>query len=278
MEFLSAPEIRKLAEQVGFSPKKSFGQNFLLDSNVVRSIVDKAHIDASDVVLEIGPGFGSLTLGLLEVAKNVIAVEISPALAELLPETVLRLAPDMKDKLQVICLDALEVEDLPIAPTALVANLPYNVSVPILLHLLKTFPSISSGLVMVQSEVADRLVSAPARKTYGIPSVKLAWYAKARKVGDIGRKVFWPAPNVDSALVYFERHPTPLADVDSEELFELIDLAFSSRRKMLRSVLSSWIRSDSVFEQAGINPTVRGEALGVLDFVQLLQANKGGNT
>jgi 16S rRNA (adenine1518-N6/adenine1519-N6)-dimethyltransferase len=131
---------------------------------------------------------------------------------------------------------------------------------------------------MVQSEVADRLVSAPEGKTYGIPSVKLAWYAKAKKVGDIGRKVFWPAPNVDSALVYFERHQTPLADVDSEELFELIDLAFSSRRKMLRSVLSSWIRSDKVFEEAGINPTVRGEALGVLDFVQLLQANKGGNT
>ncbi len=274
MEYLTAPGIRSLAETINFNPKKSFGQNFLLDANVVRSIVQKAELQRDDLVLEVGPGFGSLTLGLLEHSKSVTAVEINQDLATLLPTTVQRLASEYSQRLTVICADALQVRELPVLPTVLVANLPYNVSVPIILHLLKTFPSIRSGLVMVQSEVADRLVASPSTKAYGVPSVKLAWYANAKKVGDISRKVFWPAPNVDSSLVYFKRHDAPLADIDENELFTLIDLAFSTRRKMLRSVLSSWITSDEVFARAEISPTLRGEALDVLDFVRLLQANK----
>lgn len=274
MEFLTAPIIRTLAQSLNFTPKKAFGQNFVLDANVVRSIVAKAELEPSDVVLEVGPGFGSLTLGLLEKATTVLAVEINQDLAALLPSTVKRLAPEYEERLQVLNEDALRVTTLPEFPTVLVANLPYNVSVPIILHLLATFPSIQSGLVMVQTEVADRLVASPSTKSYGIPSVKLAWYAKAKKVGDISRNVFWPAPNVDSSLVYFKRHDVPLANVNESQLFKLIDLAFATRRKMLRSALSSWVRSDAVFEKAGVDPTLRGEALYVLDFVRLLQANE----
>lgn len=277
MEFLTAPSIRTLAQSLNFTPKKAFGQNFVLDANVVRSIVAKANLQESDVVLEVGPGFGSLTLGLLEKVSHVQAVEINQELAALLPSTIKRLAPEFQDRLQVIHADALQVETLPLAPSVLVANLPYNVSVPIILHLLHTFPSIKSGLVMVQSEVADRLVATPSTKAYGVPSVKLAWYAKARKVGDISRNVFWPAPNVDSSLVYFKRHDAPLSDVSETDLFTLIDLAFATRRKMLRSVISTWATSEKVFAEAGIDPTLRGEALNVLDFVRLLKANQDGD-
>lgn len=277
MEFLTAPGIRSLAQSLNFNPKKAFGQNFLLDANVVRSIVQKADVQADDVVLEIGPGFGSLTLGLIEKAQSVIAVEINHDLASLLPTTMKQYAPEFAHKLIVIADDALNIKQLPLAPSVLVANLPYNVSVPIILHLLETFPSLQSGVVMVQTEVADRLVASPSTKAYGVPSVKLAWYAKAKKVGDVSRNVFWPSPNVDSSLVYFSRHEAALADVDHRKLFSLIDLAFATRRKMLRSALSTWLSADTVFDVAGINPTLRGEALGVLDFVRLLQANQGGN-
>lgn len=278
MEFLTAPGIRSLAQTLNFNPKKAFGQNFLLDANVVRSIVQKAEVQPDDVVLEIGPGFGSLTLGLIEKAHSVIAVEINHDLAALLPETMKQYAPEFAEKLSVIHDDALNLKELPVVPTVLVANLPYNVSVPIILHLLKTFRSLKSGVVMVQTEVAERLVAKPSTKAYGVPSVKLAWYANAKKVGDVSRNVFWPAPNVDSSLVYFKRHEKPLAQVDESKLFALIDLAFATRRKMLRSALSTWLRSDDVFETAGVIPTLRGEALDVLDFVRLLQANQGGNS
>jgi 16S rRNA (adenine1518-N6/adenine1519-N6)-dimethyltransferase len=277
MEFLTAPGIRSLAQSLNFTPKKAFGQNFLLDANVVRSIVQKAEVQPDDVVLEIGPGFGSLTLGLLAKAQSVIAVEINQDLATLLPKTMKQHAPEFAEKLSVLSGDALDITELPHVPSVLVANLPYNVSVPILLHLLHTFPTLHSGVVMVQTEVADRLVASPSTKAYGVPSVKLAWYAKAKKVGDVSRNVFWPSPNVDSSLVYFKRHATPLAEVDETKLFSLIDLAFATRRKMLRSALSSWLKSDEVFQSAGINPMLRGEALDVLDFVRLLQANQGGN-
>jgi len=277
MEFLTAPGIRSLAQSLNFNPKKASGQNFLLDANVVRSIVQKADVQADDVVLEIGPGFGSLTLGLIEKAQSVIAVEINHDLASLLPNTMKEYAPEFAHKLIVIADDALNIKQLPLAPSVLVANLPYNVSVPIILHLLETFPSLQAGVVMVQTEVADRLVASPSTKAYGVPSVKLAWYAKAKKVGDVSRNVFWPSPNVDSSLVYFSRHEAALADVDQRKLFSLIDLAFATRRKMLRSALSTWLSADTVFDVAGINPTLRGEALGVLDFVRLLQANQGGN-
>lgn len=277
MEFLTAPIIRTLAQSLNFTPKKAFGQNFVLDANVVRSIVAKAELQHDDVVLEVGPGFGSLTLGLIEKATSVLAVEINKELASLLPSTIKRLAPEYQDRLTVLNEDALKVTTLPKTPTVLVANLPYNVSVPIILHLLKTFPSIKSGLVMVQTEVADRLVASPSTKSYGIPSVKLAWYGSSKKVGDISRNVFWPAPNVDSSLVYFERHDALLSNVNETQLFTLIDLAFATRRKMLRSALASWVKSDAVFEKAGVDPTLRGEALSVLDFVRLLEANQDGD-
>jgi 16S rRNA (adenine1518-N6/adenine1519-N6)-dimethyltransferase len=194
-----------------------------------------------------------------------------------LPSTIKKLAPEYQDRLTVLNEDALKVTTLPKTPTVLVANLPYNVSVPILLHLLKAFPSIKSGLVMVQTEVADRLVASPSTKSYGIPSVKLAWYATSKKVGDVSRNVFWPAPNVDSSLVYFKRHDALLSNVNESQLFTLIDLAFATRRKMLRSALASWVKSDAIFEKAGVDPTLRGEALDVLDFVRLLEANQDGD-
>ncbi|MFZ9309044.1 MAG: 16S rRNA (adenine(1518)-N(6)/adenine(1519)-N(6))-dimethyltransferase RsmA [Candidatus Nanopelagicales bacterium] len=277
MEFLTAPIIRTLAQSLKFTPKKAFGQNFVLDANVVRSIVAKSELHPDDVVLEVGPGFGSLTLGLIEKAKSVLAIEINEDLAVLLPSTIKRLAPEYQNRLTVLKEDALKVTTLPKTPTVLVANLPYNVSVPIILHLLKSFPSIKSGLVMVQTEVADRLVASPSTKSYGIPSVKLAWYGTCKKVGDISRNVFWPAPNVDSSLVLFERHDTLLSNVNETQLFTLIDLAFATRRKMLRSALASWVKSDAIFEKAGVDPTLRGEALHVLDFVRLLEANQDGD-
>jgi len=269
MTLLGAAEIRELAQELGIKPAKSLGQNFVIDANVCRKIVRTAGVTSSDVALEIGPGLGSLTLALLEEAKSVIAVEIDERLATRLPQTI-KSHNESSATFSVIHQDALTLKSLPEAPTVLVANLPYNVSVPVLLHLLEIFPTLKSGVVMVQAEVADRLAAKPGTKDYGIPSVKAAWWADLHGAGSISRSVFWPIPGVDSKLVSFTRHQ-PLGDEAlRQKVFTLIDAAFAQRRKMLRSALSSIYGSSSAAEkiliQAGIDPTLRGESLLVNDF------------
>lgn len=273
---LGGADIRMLAEKLGVSPTKQLGQNFVTDANTVRRIVRAAEVTADDIVVEVGPGLGSLTLALLEAAQRVIAIEIDAKLAEALPDTVAERRPDLSDKLTVVHADALRVTELPGQPTALVANLPYNVSVPVLLHLLEAFPSIDQVLVMVQLEVADRLASAPGSKVYGIPSVKARWYADVRKAGAIGRNVFWPVPNVDSALVAMKRHATPMTTASREDVFAVVDAAFSQRRKTLRAALAGWAGSaadaETILRAAGVDPGARGEQLGVDDFARIAAA------
>ena len=272
MSLLGAAQIRELAALLDLKPSKSLGQNFVIDSNVCTRIVRTAGVTSSDIALEIGPGLGSLTLAMLEVAKSVIAVEIDPRLAQQLPITVAQHF-DHPENLTVINKDALAVNDLPVAPSVLVANLPYNVSVPVLLHLLEKFPSLRTGVVMVQAEVADRLAAKPGGKEYGIPSVKAAWWADVKNVGTVSRSIFWPAPNVDSKLVGFTRRETAGSEESREKVFTIIDAAFAQRRKMLRSALSSLYGSSSAAEailiKAGIDPTLRGEALQVESFCKI---------
>lgn len=273
---LGPAEIRDLAALLDLTPTKRLGQNFVIDANTVRKIVRVAKVEAGDVVVEVGPGLGSLTLGLLEAGAEVVAVEIDSRLAAQLPLTVAQLAPDAA--LTVIHDDALRIRSLPDAPSRLVANLPYNVSVPVLLHLLEHFSSIRSGVVMVQAEVGYRLAAEPGSKVYGSPSVKAAWYGTWRTAGQVSRQVFWPVPNVDSVLVGFERVGEGL---DTEELrvrtFEIVDAAFGQRRKMLRQAVAT-VFGDSaeairVLETAGIDPTARGEQLTVHDFLDIARAS-----
>ena len=272
MTLLGAAQIRELAEQLDLKPSKSLGQNFVIDSNVCTKIVRTAGVTQDDIALEIGPGLGSLTLAMLETAKSVIAVEIDPRLAQQLPITVAQHF-EHPENLTVINKDALAVNELPVEPTVLVANLPYNVSVPVLLHLLEKFPSIRTGVVMVQAEVADRLAAKPGGKEYGIPSVKAAWWADVKNVGTVSRSIFWPAPNVDSKLVGFTRRETAGSEESRAKVFTIIDAAFAQRRKMLRSALSSLYGSSSAAEailiKAGIDPTLRGEALQVESFCKI---------
>jgi 16S rRNA (adenine1518-N6/adenine1519-N6)-dimethyltransferase len=272
MTLLGAAQIRELAAQLDLKPSKSLGQNFVIDSNVCTKIVRTAGVTSADIALEIGPGLGSLTLAMLEVAHSVIAVEIDPRLAQQLPITVAQHF-EHPENLTVVNKDALAVNELPVAPTVLVANLPYNVSVPVLLHLLEKFPTLRTGVVMVQAEVADRLAAKPGGKEYGIPSVKAAWWADVKNVGTVSRSIFWPAPNVDSKLVGFTRRKTAGSEESREKVFTIIDAAFAQRRKMLRSALSSLYGSSAAAEailiKAGIDPTLRGEALQVESFCKI---------
>ncbi len=269
MTLLGAAEIRELAASLDLKPSKSLGQNFVIDSNICTKIVRIAGVTSGDIALEIGPGLGSLTLALLQSAASVIAVEIDHRLATQLPVTVEK-HYENPENLTVINQDALALEDLSAQPTVLVANLPYNVSVPVLLHLLEKFPSIRTGVVMVQAEVADRLAGHPGTKEYGVPSVKAAWWADVKGAGSVSRSVFWPAPNVDSKLVSFTRRATPGDEALRKKTFTIIDAAFAQRRKMLRSALSSLYGSSSAAEahlqRAGIDPTLRGEALEISGF------------
>ncbi len=277
VELLGGADVRALAAALGVVPTKKLGQNFVTDPNTIRKIVAQAKLTGDETVVEIGPGLGSLTLGLLEVAKNVIAVEIDHKMAAAIQDTVSKRAPGKNFFL--VSADALKVTELPLAPQALVANLPYNISVPVLLHFLEHFPTIHSGLVLVQAEVAHRLAATPGSKVYGVPSAKLAWYAESNLAGNIGRNIFWPQPNVDSALVYFIKRVTPLGD---EELrlatFQVIDEAFAQRRKTLRQALANWAGSPALAEQillrAGIDSTKRGEALEIMDFVSIAKAKQ----
>jgi 16S rRNA (adenine1518-N6/adenine1519-N6)-dimethyltransferase len=273
---LGATEIRRLAAELDVRPTKVWGQNFVIDANTVRSIVRAAGVAAETDVVEVGPGLGSLTLELLDVCKTVTVIEIDPKLAGRIQQTANEFAPDHAHKLRVVEADAMQVNQLAVAPTALVANLPYNVSVPVLIHLLRTFPTIQTALVMVQAEVAERLAAKPGSRIYGVPSVKAAWFGEAKKVATIGRSVFWPAPNVDSALVRIDRHAKVIADVSEIELFKLVDAAFSQRRKMLRSALAEWAggtdAATALLHKAGVDPSLRGEALNINDFIAIAQA------
>jgi 16S rRNA (adenine1518-N6/adenine1519-N6)-dimethyltransferase len=315
---LGPAEIRQIASRLGIRPAKRLGQNFVIDPGTIRRIVGLAGLRQDDVVLEVGPGIGSLTLGLLEAAHRVVAVEVDRALAAELPATIADRAPALAARLDVVTADALNLRGVPGGrppgsalrgvpggrppgsalrgdlagqqPTALVANLPYNVAVPVVLHLLEELPSIERALVMVQAEVADRMAAGPGSKSYGVPSVKLAWYGSARRAGTVSRTVFWPAPNVDSALVAFHRWPAgsgPVADagqpgVSRVEVFAVIDAAFAQRRKTLRSALASWAGSpgaaESVLRDAGVDPSLRGEALGVDQYIRIVLAARKART
>ena len=277
LRLLGAADVRRIAADLGFRPSKQRGQNFVVDANTVRRIVRTSGVGVDDVVVEVGPGLGSLTLGLLEAAGQVVAVEVDPILAEQLPVTVAEHASGHADRLQVVEADAMHVESWPgPPPTRLVANLPYNVSVPVLLTFLERFDSITSGLVMVQAEVAHRLAAGPGSRTYGVPSVKTAWYADVRLAGAISRSVFWPVPNVDSALVAFTRRPPPADDDLRVPTFAVVDAAFAQRRKTLRSALGRLAGSPGAAADAlavaGVDPGLRGEQLGVGDFARIARA------
>jgi 16S rRNA (adenine1518-N6/adenine1519-N6)-dimethyltransferase len=273
MPLLGPAEIRDLAATLDLQPTKKLGQNFVVDGNTVRKIVKTARIEPGDEVLEVGPGLGSLTLGLLEAGARVTAVEIDGRLAELLPRTVATLAPG--SALEVVTGDALRV-GIPGAPRRLVANLPYNVSVPVLLHLLETVPSLETALVMVQAEVGQRIAAPPGSKVYGSPSVKAAWYGRWSAAGTVSRQVFWPVPNVDSILVAFERRDPPGTDEERVRTFALVDAAFGQRRKMLRQALAEALggsaAASALMESAGVDPTLRGEQLTVADFLRIARA------
>jgi len=275
VDLLGAVDVRELASRLDVTPTKKLGQNFVTDPNTIRRIVAAAKLTGAETVVEIGPGLGSLTLGLLEVAKKVIAVEIDPKMAAELEATIAKRAPGTDFTL--VRDDALKVDELPAAPDALVANLPYNISVPVLLHFLERFSSIQTGLVLVQAEVAHRLAAEPGSKIYGIPSVKLAWYADSYLAGNVGRNIFWPVPNVDSALVYFSKRAVPLGDeVLRLATFEVADAAFGQRRKTLRQALANWAGSPAEAERiltaAGISPQARGEELTVHQFLAIAKA------
>lgn len=275
---LGPADVRRLAGELDVRPTKKLGQNFVHDPNTVRRIVGAAGLTADDVVLEVGPGLGSLTLALLSAARGVVAVEIDPVLADRLPRTAAEFAPDLADRLRVVQADALRVSAADFAaalPTALVANLPYNVAVPVVLHLLAELPTVTKGLVMVQSEVADRLAARPGGRTYGVPSAKAAWFADVRRAGPVPRSVFWPVPNVDSGLVSFTRVDPP-STADRAEVFRVLDAAFAQRRKTLRAALSGWAgsaaRAEELLRAAGVEPTARGEQLGIADFARVAEA------
>ena len=258
-------------------PTKQLGQNFVIDPNTIRRIVGAARLAPTDVVVEVGPGLGSLTLGLLDAASRVVAVEVDPVLAGRLPRTVAERAPELAGNFELVQADALRVRELPgPAPTALVANLPYNVAVPVLLTMLERFPSLRSALVMVQAEVADRLAAEPGGRVYGVPSVKARWYADVRRAGSIGKNVFWPAPHVESGLVALERRDPPRPDVPRAAVFAVIDAAFAQRRKTLRAALGGWAgspaRAEELLRRAGVDPGARGESLGVAEYAAIAAA------
>lgn len=275
---LGASEIRRLAEELGIRPTKTLGQNFVIDGNTIRRIVAAAAVDPAETVLEVGPGLGSLTLGLLDAAQRVVAVEIDPVLAARLPQTIAQWRPERAAFCDVVQGDAMRVTELPTDPTALVANLPYNVAVPVVLHLLAHFPSLRHGLVMVQDEVADRLAAPPGSKVYGVPSVKAQWYGRMRKAGVIGMNVFWPAPKIASGLVAFERHDPPQTTASREEVFAVIDAAFSQRRKTLRAALAGWagsgVLAGEALTRAGVDPTARGEVLDIHAFARIAESKE----
>ncbi len=305
---LGAGDIRAIAGRLGVNPTKKLGQNFVLEPGTVRQIAALAAVRPGDVVLEVGPGLGSLTLALIEafvtaagpavqsggaaivplglrdIPMHLVAVEIDPVLAAELPKTIADRAPELADRVRVLTADALTITGDEIgapAPTVLAANLPYNVAVPVVLHLLATLPALDRAVVMVQAEVADRMCAGPGSRVYGIPSVKLAWYADAKLGGTVPRTVFWPVPNVDSKLVTFTRHPPLATTATREQVFAVIDAAFGQRRKTLRAALATWAGSppaaEAALRAAGVDPGARGESLSVAEFARIAQHRYTGD-
>jgi 16S rRNA (adenine1518-N6/adenine1519-N6)-dimethyltransferase len=284
VRLLTPVDVRELAGRLDVRPSKRLGQNFVIEPGTVRRIAALAGLRPEDVVLEVGPGLGSLTLALLEAgAGRVVAIEIDPVLAAELPRTIASRAPHLADRASVVAADALRVTvaDLPAvsgSPSVLVANLPYNVAVPVLLHLLAALDSLRRGLVMVQAEVAERMCAGPGSRVYGAPSVKLAWFAAVRPAGPVPRTVFWPVPNVDSRLVAFTRRDPPATAASREEVFAVVDAAFRQRRKTLRAALAGWAGSapdaERLLRLAGIDPGTRGESLEVAEFARLAAARQ----
>ena len=274
---LGAAQIRELAAMLDVTPTKKLGQNFVIDPNTVSRISNEARLSSNDVVLEVGPGLGSLTLAMLPKVEKVVAVEVDQKLANQLPLTIQKFAPELSDKLLVVSADAMRITELPAMPNKLVANLPYNLSVPVVLHLLEQFPSIKEVLVMVQLEVAQRMAAKPGSKIYGVPSVKLAWYGNAELAGNVGRNVFWPAPNVDSGLVRITRSDLNTDPVLREKLFKIIDSAFNQRRKTLRSSLGAVFGSpadvDKILAIANVDSSLRGEQLGLAEFLAIAKVD-----
>jgi 16S rRNA (adenine1518-N6/adenine1519-N6)-dimethyltransferase len=288
VRLLTAGEVRGMAGRLGIRPTKKLGQNFVVEQGTVRQVAALAAPRAGDVILEVGPGLGSLTLALLEAAASsddaaLVAVEIDPILAAELPKTIADRAPDVADRTAVVAADAMHVGEAEVgAPTVLAANLPYNVAVPVVLHLLAELPSLARGVVMVQAEVADRMCAGPGSRVYGVPSAKLAWYVSARPGGTVPRSVFWPVPNVDSKLVVFTRHDPPPTTASRAEVFAVIEAAFGQRRKTLRAALAGWAGSapdaELLLRAAGIDPGARGEALAIGDFARIAAARHAPRT
>jgi 16S rRNA (adenine1518-N6/adenine1519-N6)-dimethyltransferase len=285
VRLLGAGDIRGIAGRLGIHPTKKLGQNFVVEPGSVRRIAALAAVRPGDVILEVGPGLGSLTLALLEAAlradARLVAVEIDPVLAAELPETIAQRAPEVADRMAVLTADALAIAEKEVgapAPTVLAANLPYNVAVPVVLHLLAALPSLERGVVMVQAEVADRMCAGPGSRVYGIPSAKLAWYADAKPAGTVPRGVFWPVPNVDSKLVAFTRRDPPPTTASRQEVFAVIDAAFGQRRKTLRAALATWAgspaRAEEALRAAGVDPGARGEALTVAEFARIAEFDR----
>jgi 16S rRNA (adenine1518-N6/adenine1519-N6)-dimethyltransferase len=279
VRLLTPADVRELAGRLDLRPTKRLGQNFVTEPGTVRRIAALAALRPEDVALEVGPGLGSLTLALLEAgAGRLVAIEIDPVLAAELPRTIAARAPQLAERVTVVAADALRVTaaDLPAASSVLVANLPYNVAVPVLLHLLAALPSLRRGLVMVQAEVAERMCAGPGSRVYGAPSAKLAWFAAARLAGPVPRTVFWPVPNVDSRLVAFTRRDPPATTASREEVFAVVEAAFRQRRKTLRAALAGWAGSapeaERLLRAAGIDPGARGESLGIAEFARLAAA------
>lgn len=275
---LGPADVRLLAERLGLRPTKVRGQNFMVDVGTIERIVRLSGVGADDVVLEVGPGLGSLTLGLLPAVRRVVAVEVDPTLAAALPATVAERAAAYTDRLTVVGADAMRMSAADLGghpPTALVANLPYNVAVPVLVHVLTSLPSLARALVLVQAEVADRLAAPPGSRTYGVPSVKAAWFADVRRAGSVNRGVFWPRPNVDSGLVALVRRDPPATTASREDVFALVDAAFGQRRKTLRAALAVWAggadAAESALRAAGVDPRARGETLDVATFARLAE-------
>ena len=286
-KLLGPLEVRELAERLDVTPTKKLGQNFVIDPNTVRKIVRLAGVEAGDRVVEVGPGLGSLTLGLTEVGASVTAVEIDHRLAAELPRTVAAMQPAAEDRVRVVRADALDVTlgqltdpDTWLAPQRLVANLPYNVSVPILMHLLELLPDLRSGLVMVQAEVGNRIAATPGSKEYGAPSAKAAWYGAWHIAGTVSRRIFWPVPGVDSNLVAFTRAEERMGtEAERRATFELVNAAFAGRRKMLRQSLQGVLgiptsaeAASQVIAEAGVDPTLRAEQLDIGQFLSIARA------
>lgn len=292
LPLLSASDIRTLADGLDLRPTKTLGQNYVIDPNTIRRIVSTAKLDADEHVLEVGPGLGSLTLGLIDQAEAVTAIEIDPPVAAQLASTIEQWRPGTAHRLAVLEADAMHMTGEQIVaaapesadgpPTAIVANLPYNVAVPVMLHLLAELPSIKHGLVMVQHEVAERLTAAPGSKIYGVPSVKMAWYANATLAGTIGTKVFWPAPRITSGLVHFTARKPPETTATRQQVFEVIDVGFAQRRKTMRAALSTWAGSGALAEEilvaAEVDPKARGEVLDIADFARIAEQHQARST